>query len=439
MATIIFEEKINLLLAATPSENGFVVGYDFDGILKQKDEFGVITPIGYNTPFPLNDVLQLGNNTENNHIILGTATSLASANGNTYLVLDEGANIGHIRLKGDIGELRINNNASGITASSNIYIQNGQNYYYSTLNGTQSFSSVKGIELGIDSSDDIFISKNLTASVVTKNVDKFPLVLSSKGTQVNSNVLNSVVIGGVNLLATQSNTVYLGNNVNINNSYNLPSLDGSAGQYLSTDGSGNVTWANANNNQNLEQVLAIGNKTGTYSIILGTQSSIKTEYGSAALFLSHLPNSIALSTDNGLMNTSFLVVRDSDVFIQANDYLTITASTAYISTLDNHGLQYTNSYDFLDLSLITKEFVDSATASIWLELDKKTTKKIYTINLVENIDYNLTHELDTTDLSIKIYYELELIQLGEVEILSASQIRLKSSRNLTNVKVVLIG
>jgi hypothetical protein len=439
MATIIFEKR-DLLLTGTPSTNGYIVGYDLDGVMKQKNEFGVIEPVGYNTAFPLNDVLGLGNNTENQHIVLGTATSILSANGNTYLVLDEGTNAGHIKLKSDLGEFRINNLSSGITASSDILIKNGGNYYSSIISGTQSLSSVKGIELGIDNGDELVISKNLTTSIITKNIDKNPIILSSKGTEIGIGVYNTVVIGGNNLLATQSNTVYLGNNVNINNSYNLPNTDGNSGQLLMTDGQGNTSWSDSSSlNQSLEQVLSVGNKTGTYSITLGTQSSINAEYGNASIFLSHLPTSIALSTDNGLMNTSFLIIRDSDVFLQANDFLTITASTGLVTTLDNHGLQYTNSYDFLDLSLVTKEFVDTATASIWLELEKKTQKKIYTINLVANTDYFLTHELDTTDIYVNIYYNLKLIQLGTVEIISYSEIKLKSSRSLNNVKIILIG
>jgi hypothetical protein len=440
MASILFDKKINLLLTATPSTDGFIIAYDLDGLLKQKDEFGVITPVGYNTAFPLNDVLALGNNTEDKHIILGTATSIASANGTTYLVLDEGSNEGHIKLKGDLGELSINNTLSGLSASSTLLIKNGQNFYQSILGGTQSISSVKGIELGIDQGDEVNISQNYISNVTSKITEKRPVFISTQGSEVQAGLSNVTILGGVNLLATQSNTVYLGNNVNINNAYNLPNTPGNNGEFLMTDGSGNAFWSNLSSaNLTLEKVLEYGNNTGTYSIVLGTQSSIKSSYGNAAIFLSHLPTSIALSTDNGLMNTSYLVVRDSDIFIKANDYLTITASTAYISTSDNHGFQYTDSYDFLDLSLVTKEFVDSATASIWLELDQKATKKTYTINLVENIEYTLTHTLNTTDLGIQIYFELEKIELGVVEIMSSTQIKLKSSRSLNNVKVVLIG
>jgi hypothetical protein len=44
MSSILFGNTINMLTVATSS--GYVIAYDLDGILKQKDEFGVITEIG---------------------------------------------------------------------------------------------------------------------------------------------------------------------------------------------------------------------------------------------------------------------------------------------------------------------------------------------------------------------------------------------------------
>ncbi len=440
MANIIFESKIDLLLAATPS-SGFVVAYDLDGVLKQKDEFGVITPIGFITIPSLNQVLQVGNNTEQNHIILGTATSLSSSNGNSFLVLDEGTNEGWIKLKSNIGELSINNINSGLSASSNITITNGSNFYKSILNGSQSISSSSGIEIGIDSNDEINISKNSASNIFSKSISKRPLMLSTEGSEVISNISNSVIIGGVNILATQSNTVYLGNKVNINNSYNLPSSSGLNGQYLRYSSATNeAVWSFATGiTPSLTQVLAVENKTGTYSIIMGTQSYIESEYGGGSLFFTHLPTSVAISTDKGQLNTSYLLVRDSDIFLKANDNLVITAFSGAITTLDNHGLRYTNEYDFLDLSLVTKQYVDVGTASIMLELDKKIEKEIYTINLIEDIFYTLTHTLNTTDLHIQLYYNLELIQIDVVDIQDEFNIQLRSTRNLDNVKIILMG
>jgi hypothetical protein len=44
MSSIIFGGTVSMLTIATPS-NGWLIGYDTDGILKQKDQFGIITDI----------------------------------------------------------------------------------------------------------------------------------------------------------------------------------------------------------------------------------------------------------------------------------------------------------------------------------------------------------------------------------------------------------
>jgi hypothetical protein len=83
-----------MLTAATPSSGGYVVAYDLDGILKQKDEFGIITEIGGGptsgaglTP-SLSDVMGIDNNSNIYSLIMGTSTSLLSANGGGQIDLD---------------------------------------------------------------------------------------------------------------------------------------------------------------------------------------------------------------------------------------------------------------------------------------------------------------------------------------------------------------
>jgi hypothetical protein len=46
MSFIYFGNTMSLVDAATPSAGAWTVAYDSDGVLKQKDEFGVITQIG---------------------------------------------------------------------------------------------------------------------------------------------------------------------------------------------------------------------------------------------------------------------------------------------------------------------------------------------------------------------------------------------------------
>jgi len=46
MASVYFQNRIPMILAATPSNDGFLLAYDEDGILKQKDNEGNITLVG---------------------------------------------------------------------------------------------------------------------------------------------------------------------------------------------------------------------------------------------------------------------------------------------------------------------------------------------------------------------------------------------------------
>ena len=96
----------------------------------------------------------------------------------------------------------------------------------------------------------IFVKDSVTASS-SPNVDTGITYVSTKNSTATASIKNSVIIGGDGLVATEDNTVYLGNNVNINNSYKLPKDDGSIGQVLKTDGVGNVTWGQVSATLNL--------------------------------------------------------------------------------------------------------------------------------------------------------------------------------------------
>lgn len=76
----------------------------------------------------------------------------------------------------------------------------------------------------------------------TPNLDSNITYIATRNATGAASIKNSVVIGGIGMAALNSNTVYLGNSVNINNRYTLPSVDGLNGEILRTDGSGNVSW-----------------------------------------------------------------------------------------------------------------------------------------------------------------------------------------------------
>jgi hypothetical protein len=98
MSKIIFGNTIDLLTTGTPSSGEYILAYDLDGVLKQKDEFGVITEIGGgptsgigSTP-SLYNVLSIDNDTIDLDIIMGTSTSILSSNGGGQIDLDYNGN-----------------------------------------------------------------------------------------------------------------------------------------------------------------------------------------------------------------------------------------------------------------------------------------------------------------------------------------------------------
>ena len=333
MAAFIFGEKIDFNIVPNPEPGGFVIGYDLDGVLKQKDEFGVITKIGGgsgnlaatlaqgNHSGTYSVVLDNGsyiiNDTNTNKINLNnSAISLTTDNElytQSYLYLTSTdailANAGSsfriednaLKLIYDVNnnqiltnnsyKLRVNNNtvlefsyggliaspgsrANAIISSDGSVINTGlintvvvggvnitatqsNSVYLPSLyiqdskfiRGTNGsvFMSGKSV-IGIQESTSTILTNNgiLLKDTATQstspNLDSGITYISSKNSRNNAGIKNTVVVGGTNINATASDTVYLGNKVNINNLYTLPTTDGSAGQTMKTDGQGNLTW-----------------------------------------------------------------------------------------------------------------------------------------------------------------------------------------------------
>ena len=183
---------------------------------------------------------------------------------------------------------------------------------------------------------------------------KASLHLNSSNSITQFGVYNSVIIGGDGLNATESNTVYLGNNVNINNSYKLPISDGSANQIIKTDGLGNLTWLDLNSlSPGLESVLNISNYTGDNNIEIGFVNSIKSFTSSSSLtFDKNLSlNNISISNSNSEINLT-----PTDGII--------------ISTVDGQGLIYADNYksNFVSESLVSKRYVDDLVSILNIDI-----------------------------------------------------------------------
>lgn len=350
MALILFESRVNLVTAATPSFGGFVVGYDTLGVLKQKDHLGVITSIGSAGGGTLAQTLSLGKTTGTNSIYLDIASGIKSSGGSASLMLDSG-------ISGNYLKLSTSNSGSNLTmtdtttqisiaTSSNInldstsislnvglnqfLLQNNNSYLKlgttnvlefttsttvrgtgnrvpafissnasrfsnavtnsviiggSNIVGTQSDSVyapnliikdggyVKGIsgdgKLRFNSDNETYLtstekiigmlnSKNriisdysgifitdIDSEFNTRRENANITFISSSNATVDRGLSNTVVIGGQDLRVNSRDTVYLGGIVDINNKYKLPTVDGTSGQFIKTDGVGNLTWAAA--------------------------------------------------------------------------------------------------------------------------------------------------------------------------------------------------
>ena len=371
MSQIIFNSYIDLENSgATPSGFGYTVAYDIDGILKQKDQDGVITPVGQVSTQTLLQTLQYGNDSGIYSIKIGTASSILSTNGSGRLSMDYGGTNSvfiSATLSNATASIHISNRSTKITNSyeEKISYVDISATTFSTYVGTPTFSTQTaqgGSYFGIIHDDTtIGVGGRIAVFETGKTYDgigsenKAYVHINTQDSVTDSGVKNSVIIGGIGLTASISETVYLGNSVNINNAYTLPSTDGLANQVLKTDGGGTVSWSEITAYiPSLGQVLAAGNTSGTYSIIIGSGSSILSENGQSSIELDSggLTNSILISTNGGALSESYILM---------GTYSTSIKAGAGSVTTDNlEGLVYTDDYSatFTSNSLVSKAYVD---------------------------------------------------------------------------------
>lgn len=374
MSQVIFNNRVNMPTAATPSAGGYTVGYDLDGIIKQKDSLGNVTPLFSSSSENLAQTLQLGNDSGAYSIVMGTGTSIRSGGAKSYIMLDYN------------GGIFIYATSSGFTSS--VTLANGQSILRSMGNGGSADVEAKGASysLNVYSATQSVSFKQTNKTIEIFHTDthagsstigvfsigssydgdlidnKAYVHINANGAQTLAGVKNSAIIGGQGLTASVSNTVYLGNSVNINNAYTLPGVDGSNGQVLMTDGLGLVYWGAASSGSNppLSDVLAVGNNSELYSIIMGTSTSIGSANGSSMIALDYLgQNGILVSTDGAAKQKSYVQLTES--------VLSIGATSGTVEIGDKKGLVYAADYSatFVNNSLVTKQYVDSIANSVF--------------------------------------------------------------------------
>jgi hypothetical protein len=284
-----------------------------------------------------------------------------------------------------IGGTLINATQSNSVYVPDLYIQNGKSLRTTSGSGFIKIDSENNIINSTNKSLIAILSstnsntitsngilvRDTSASVSSPNISSSVSFISTQNSTFNSGVFNSAIIGGIGILGTQSNTIYLGGNVNVNGSYFLPSNDGSTGQYLSTDGSGNLYWSTTSESQTLKDVLSNGNESDAYNIILGTATSLLSNNSDSRILLDYgSSNTIMLATDASFAQ-SYVQINEIDLNIYAFGNLDIQSDSSSISVSNGRGLVYSTDYysSFTTHSLIDKNYVDLGTASIWSELN----------------------------------------------------------------------
>ena len=213
MALVLFESRVNMITAATPSIGGFVVAYDtLDGVLKQKDHLGVITPIGSGGGIgSLAQTLSIGSTTGTNSIYLDINSHVRSSGGSASLRLDNGSS-------GNYVELSSSNSITGSTlamSDTNILLKGLSSSL--TMN-TSSVSLIFGVNQFLLQNNNSYLrlgSTNVlefTTSTLTRSTgNRVPAFISSNGSRFSNTVTNSVILGGSSIVGTQSNSVYVPN------------------------------------------------------------------------------------------------------------------------------------------------------------------------------------------------------------------------------------
>jgi len=213
MALVLFESRVNMITAATPSIGGFLVAYDtLDGVLKQKDDQGVITPIGSGGGIgSLSQTLSIGNTTGTNSIYLDVNSGIKSSGGSASLRLDNGS-------PGNYVELSSSNLTTGSTLTMNdTTIQ---------LRGLSSSIQMSTTDIRLNFGVNQFLLQNnnsylqlgttrvlefTTSTASRASGNRVPVFISSNGSRFSNTVTNSVIIGGSGITGTQSNSVYTPN------------------------------------------------------------------------------------------------------------------------------------------------------------------------------------------------------------------------------------
>jgi hypothetical protein len=441
MSSVLFGYNISLTTAATPS-TGFLVAYDTDGILKQKDSDGIITPIGGSSSFTgisstpsLADVLNVSNDSETYSILMGTATSImmgsasyiTSQNGLSSLYLDYNSATSSIYLTNGYNYLSINNSnikLIGSALSSNIEVNNGTNYL--KLGTKNELFSVNEISLKIwNASDEILLKSNIGVSVSSADSISAAVFIGSQNSTFDSNVSNSVIIGGSNQYATQNDSVY------IPDTYlqDTKKLRG-------TLGNASLGFTETNN-------LILENSSSLLGLISSSSSTSLSTNGviiSDTLSSVSSPNIDSSPVFISTKNSSFNEGVHNSVIIGGENLISSLTNSVVLGEYVNINNRYT--LPNVDGTAGTCMVTDGFGNLTWQVIGGGGSVNIYSTTQAfsAGVTYSINHGLGTNNILINIWNDAtgDLINLGTKRT-SINTVDLYSTQNFSSVKIVIIG
>ena len=290
-----------------------------------------------------------------NSVIIGGSDMIADENNTVYvpqLVIKDGD---RIKSGAGYGLLEFNSANDVILATNKPIVSNSTIGIFSSTSSSTHLNGKNGI-----------LVRDTTTYSTTPAVQSPITSISSESAFIESGIYNSVIIGGVNLSATESNTVYLGNKVNINNAYTLPDVDGSASEVLLTDGDGQSYWGtvpSTTTTPTLDQVLTQGNDSLNQNIVMGTGTSIVSGNGGGIIYLDEgfTSGNVVISTNNGSISDTYIDMNTSDLIMYSPSVFNLNFGNSTVISGNLEGLRYAFDYSatFVTYSLVDKNYVDS--------------------------------------------------------------------------------
>jgi hypothetical protein len=318
--------RTNLLTAATPSIGRYLLGYDLDGVLKQKNDQGFIEPVAGSTPVgSLSQTLEIDSSTGIYSINLGDSCKIRSELGGGQLRLDNGvsgANI--VNLSTDYGLLSqsflfMNSNSITLRSLNARLLLNSTSASFQFNTGSIMTFNSTGCFINLSNSRVLFFTTGTTS---TDSASKAGVIVSSSGSRLGTGANNTVILGGSNIIGATANSVYVPN---------IYVKDG--GFIKGTTGLGQLKFTNVN-----ETFLSSNNK------LFGILSSSSSQSTYNGVFMVDTDNTFTTpSTDYGVIYVgSYNTTNNSglsNVVVIGGNALSITQSnTTYIAgtvSIDN--------------------------------------------------------------------------------------------------------